>query len=688
MGGFLMVAARRLVPVFFIALLALSPLFVLTPKVSAAQGGLVRKHYCPDGYDATNATIYDLAANCQIPGDGISFSASGPGGYSQSGVTDGNGWVSFSNVPVGQITVTEDVPPDTLVRAFCDVKDFQGQGGGYVEYGSQAVLQVDQDDNFDCDWYNVPPFDDEGTVYIRKHGCPEDYNAAIANIYDLAANCQDIQQGVDFKLEPSDGNPGNQLTDANGWVQWDNIKGGPGQIIETPPPDTFFIRVFCRQMKITGEDTGFSEYPASGFTVGYDHMLGYELDCDWFNSGYQGDESSVLIRKHGCPSDYDASSASIYDLAANCHDVQPDIDFKLEPFDGNPGNQLTDQSGQVTWNNISPGPGTIIETPPPGYVSIRVFCRQYKLTGEDTGFSEYSVNGFVASYDLQDGYSLDCDWFNTYSQPGQGPAPTSDGPSGTIVPNTTPGPYSTPSASGPASLTIIKYTCEPGYDVFRFDADPKVDCPETTAGIEIRSIGKTTTTPKTTGDDGKAVWTGLNSGPHFLQEVMPDDIEYAFILECTSNVQPFDSYPLYPFAIIGPDGKIGYTIYPGENLTCTWYDVPSETDGTPEALGDGNVTVIKRWCPGDTADPQSCPIYPDGISIRLNPADGNGDPVTKTTDENGVATFDVPAGTYTVQEPTGIDMCDADSDAFDADGNVVVGAEPVEVVIYNCGNQP
>jgi hypothetical protein len=673
-----MAAARRIVPVFFITLLALSPLFALTPKVSAAQSGLVRKHYCPEGYDATNATIYDLAANCHGVGDGISFSASGPGGYAQSGVTDGNGWVSFSNVPIGQITVTEDVPPDTQVRAFCDVKDFLGQGGGYVEYANPAVLQVDQDDAFDCDWYNIPPVDDEGTIMIRKHGCPDDYNAAVASIYDLAANCHDIQADVDFKLEPSDGNPGNQLTDQNGWVTWDNIASGPGQIIETPPDGTYFIRVFCRQQKLTGEDTGFSEYPASNFTVNYDLMPGYDMDCDWFNSSYQGDESSVVIRKHGCPSSYDASSASIYDLAANCHDVQADIDFKLEPFDGNPGNQLTDQSGQVSWSNISPGPGTIIETPPSGYVSIRVFCRQYKLTGEDTGFSEYPVTGFTASYDLQDGYSLDCDWFNTYSQPAS-PATSTPGPIATGGPVVT--PYPTPSASGPASLTIIKYTCEAGYDVFRFDADPKQDCPETTAGIEIRSIGKSVTTPRTTDQDGKVVWPDLNSGPHFLQEVMPEGTAYAFIWECTSNLQSFENYPLFP-AIIGPDGKIGYSIFPGESITCLWYNVPAETGG------NGNVTVTKRWCEGNTANPASCPVYTEGLQLRLTSAEGDGEPVTETTDENGVATFDVPEGTYTLQEPAGIDMCFADSEAFDSDGNVVVGDEPVEVTIYNCGEQP
>jgi len=674
---------RRLRALFFVALFALGPLFVLLPSAQAAESNVyIRKHYCPDTFDATNATIYDLAANCHGVGDGISFSVSGPNQFSQSGVTDGNGWVTFTNVPLGQITVAEDVPPDTQVRAFCEVKDFLGGGTGYVEYANPVVVTINQDESLDCDWWNIPPIDDEGTIMIRKHGCPDDFNAVTASIYDLAANCHDIQPDVDFKLEPSDGNPGNQLTDQNGWVTWDNIASGPGQIIETPPDGYNFIRVFCRQQKLTGEDTGFLEITPSGFTVSYDLMVGYDMDCDWFNSPYQGDdESSVLIRKHGCPSGYDASGASIYDLAANCQDVQAGVDFKLEPFDGNPGNQVTDPSGQVTWENISPGPGTIIETPPAGYISIRVFCRQYKLSGEDTGFSEYSVSDFTASYDLQEGYDLDCDWFNTYSQPG--PATTTPGPIATGGPATTPNP--TPSASGPASLTIIKYTCEPGYDVFRFDADPKVDCPETTAGVEIRSIGKSVTTPRTTDQDGKVVWPDLNSGPHFLQEVMPDGTAYAFIWECTSNLQSFENYLLFP-AIIGPDGKIGYTIFPGEKVTCFWYNVPEEEGATPEPGDTGNVTITKRWCEGDTADPDSCPVYTEGLSLRLSPVDG-GEPVTETTDENGVATFDVPDGTYTLQEPTGIDMCDAVSEAFDDDGNVVVEGD-VEITIFNCGEQP
>ncbi|HEV2068004.1 MAG TPA: hypothetical protein VGR08_14335, partial [Thermomicrobiales bacterium] len=39
------------------------------------------------------------------------------------------------------------------------------------------------------------------------------------------------------------------------------------------------------------------------------------------------------------------------------------------------------------------------------------------------------------------------------------------------------------SAQGPASLTIVAFTCEPGYDPFALDADPAQDCSELTDGV-------------------------------------------------------------------------------------------------------------------------------------------------------------------------------------------------------------
>jgi hypothetical protein len=417
------------------------------------------------------------------------------------------------------------------------------------------------------------------------------------------------------------------------------------------------------------------------------------MDCDWINiPGQSTDDATVTIRKHGCPSSYNATNASFNDLAANCQDLQANVDFKLEPFDGNPGNQLTDQNGVVNWENISTGPGKVIETPPSGYLSIRVFCRQFKLTGEDTGFSEYPVTNFIMSYDLQPSYNLDCDWFNTYSPPSATPvasgSPSPSAPQPTPIVPTNPqnpqnptGPTQTPTTgSKNTSLTIIKYTCDADYDVFKQNANPEKDCPQTTKGVQFHSVGKTVTADKTTDNSGKVAFTGLNSGPHKIVEDLPTGTAYAFIWSCTSNLGSFTNYPFFPFAIADANGAIGYNIRPGEQLVCKWYDVPSGTNAA--------VTITKRWCAGASPNPAACPIFEDGFEISLVSDDPATDVVTETTDNKGVASFDVQPGTYSIEEQGGQNPCFVDSDAVDADGNVTVGNEPVEIILYNCGPKP
>lgn len=62
------------------------------------------------------------------------------------------------------------------------------------------------------------------------------------------------------------------------------------------------------------------------------------------------------------------------------------------------------------------------------------------------------------------------------------------------------------SASGqePASLTIVAFTCEPGYDPFATDADPAQDCSEPTDGVPFALTGDGTDMTRSAGDDGSA----------------------------------------------------------------------------------------------------------------------------------------------------------------------------------------
>ncbi|MFL5759188.1 MAG: hypothetical protein ACJ789_05580 [Thermomicrobiales bacterium] len=681
------IGLRSLVVVSF---LLLSPLLAVAPQVKAVPNVapgvvsiLINKHGCPGDFDAYNADFNGLAANCHDTLNGVLFELSN----ATDDVVTHTGDVQASMAiwdPIheGDETINEQVTSGYggVPRVMCQIDQ-----SGFFELtptgsavGFQITQHVDAGHTLYCDWFNIPYYAGT-TVLIRKATCPAGFDGANANIYDLSANCHDIPSGIGFTLTDSANTPHNGTTDQTGWVQWQGIPAGSLTIAEDAPPDYDSARVFCNQRKLANEETGEAEVPASNFSASVDLQFGYDMDCDWFNiPGQSNDDSAVMIRKHGCPSIYNATSARFNDLAAKCQDVQADVDFKLEPFDGNPGNQLTDQNGVVTWEHISSGPGKIIETPPSGYVSIRVFCRQYKLTVDDTGFSEYSVTDFTASYDLQPGYNLECDWFNTYSQAAPPVATSTPRPTGPINPT---GPTQTPTPSkNQTTLTIVKYTCDPGYDLWAKDADPQNDCPDTTAHVQFRSVGKSTTTSKATDQTGKVVFPNLNSGPHQIVENLPKDTAYAFVLNCTSNLRKFDGYPFFPFAMIGSDGTLGYDILPNEKLTCNWYDVPEASNAA--------VTITMRWCAGNQASPATCPIYTEGFDFTLSPVTGTGDDVTETTNNQGVASFDVPPGKYTIKEQDDTTWCFIDSDAVDAGGNLVVADEPVEVAISNCGPKP
>ena len=162
------------------------------------------------------------------------------------------------------------------------------------------------------------------------------------------------------------------------------------------------------------------------------------------------------------------------------------------------------------------------------------------------------------------------------------------------------------------------------------------------------------------------------------------DYDYAFILGCDSNVRGFDTYPFYPFALIGKQLATRLTLLGGEKITCYWYNVPMEKSTNHVGTGgDATITIIKFSCPGTSVNPSACDPADSGIAFSLEPTDA-GDPVLVETGDDGTVTADVAAGSYELIEDEG-DWCFASSDAFDQDGNITVeSGDAVEVTIYNC----
>lgn len=133
------------------------------------------------------------------------------------------------------------------------------------------------------------------------------------------------------------------------------------------------------------------------------------------------------------------------------------------------------------------------------------------------------------------------------------------------------------SASGqePASLTIVAFTCEAGYDPFALDADPGQDCSEPTDGVPFALTGDGTDTTRSAGDDGSgtARFEELAPGVYRLAGQPPSWGGVAFVHDCASSVRSFDDAAFFPLAMVGPTGTLGLTLMPSEALECGWYQV-------------------------------------------------------------------------------------------------------------------
>jgi hypothetical protein len=233
---------------------------------------------------------------------------------------------------------------------------------------------------------------------------------------------------------------------------------------------------------------------------------------------------------------------------------------------------------------------------------------------------------------------------------------------------------------------IVAYQCEPGYEAFADEADPSADCLDPLDDRAFRLSSADDEISGSTGADGDGtlIFNDLAADTYTLEAELPEDVVQAFVLTCLSDTRSFDDYPFVPFAIPNANGGLILTLLDAENLTCSWYEVPA-----PPPADAATLNVIKQWCSGTSVNPATCEPYADGIELTLSLADGSGEPISETTDEQGEASFVVPAGTYLLEEEGGIEWCFAVSEAFDADGNLVLEAGTVvEATIYNCGEQP
>ncbi len=244
--------------------------------------------------------------------------------------------------------------------------------------------------------------------------------------------------------------------------------------------------------------------------------------------------------------------------------------------------------------------------------------------------------------------------------------------------------YVKPPAPAPASISVVKYTCQPGFEGTLF-ADFVDNCGDDTSltnNVTFRVSG-TSTGKHVTGDGGQkgvTVFGRLPAGQYLLREDAPADasVVYAF---CGLD-------PNAP-TLKELGGSITLTPKAGENLTCTFFNVPEDLSATTGAILIHKYACAVENPPAGYDFKNECDPETNGATFSLalyNAEQRTFQPKsTGTTNADGLLRFSrLQPGTYRVRE-TGEDWCFAQSNSVDRNGDVIVKAnQRAEVWIYNC----
>ncbi|MEZ4498775.1 MAG: prealbumin-like fold domain-containing protein [Thermomicrobiales bacterium] len=658
------------------------------------------KYTCHEDFAYGSASLEDLESNCTSPQPGVTFKLSGPAGYNSDDVTDTEGRAGWPDLPAGTYTLTEAPPTGYYpVRIFCTVFPLDGPypddlayPGTWTDYTASPDnildISLDVQDGFAiyCLWFDAP-VEHNTWVDVTKYVCAFDYDATLKSHEQLRTDCQDYGSNIDFTVS-IDQYSETATTDHEGRAHWSDVP--PGKISMRESATGYEpVRIFCTAAEGGNYDpppAPWSDY--SGVSeIQVDTQPGYHVYCEWFNVPYKVTLPQVWIQKYNCEPGADWHW-SYHQFLSNCHQPGANVEFGVGEDEHSLSLAVTDASGRIWLGDQQPGTLVIREEFPSGYAGFVVFC-QFSAPDHTGEYQRADVYNKSITLQLEYGYVVTCVFFDLpagYEPPEVSPPTTGQTPlqpisqgNGTIgLPPVDP--------NTPANLIITKYTCDEGYDVLADDADPALDCDTLTNDIlySLAGISDPNFLPREriTGDDGegKIEFANLPAGSYLLTETLPEGTIAAFIYTCESDRRDFQQdNPFIPFAFAGPDGRIGVTLEAGETLECDWFDVPEDVLG-------GQVTVTKYTCPGTSVIKAQCTVFTGGATIGLYPVDDvSADPIELTTGQDGTAT--APAeGVYEVLEIP-ITACLIDSDAFDAEGNLVVHeGDDVAVDVYNCGS--
>ena len=396
--------------------------------------------------------------------------------------------------------------------------------------------------------------------------------------------------------------------------------------------------------------------------------------------------AQIMVTKYTCPQTIGYGLGQIDAYWAACTDFTPDVSFKLDGAStGNPGEQLTDAIGQVSWTEMEADHYFLTEEIPAGYGTPVAFCA-YALPANSTTvvYEDVAVTseGRI-EFDLADTETITCSWFNIVtSATGATSTTTAVGTPGTTLSGSPVAPTATPTPGSDATTLILRvFDCETGYDRRSDDADPAADCPDRPEDVSfaLMTLNGQDDDPvigaSTDDEPGVVTFEAMNPEAYRLTEVAFAAGDTAFILSCESDQRSLASYPFSPFALVGTDGSVDLSLVAGETLACDWYHVP--------ALG-ADVSIQVYECGAAEPSVQTCEPATESAGFVLIPIGDEGEVITFETDASGTFSLEGVRGTFALTE-VGEQPCMVSSTAFDDDGNLVLSASgEIAVDVFHC----
>lgn len=370
-----------------------------TPEDTSASI-LVAMQACSAGYDADNATIDDLVANCTTPMADVRVWVFAEGRALAEGETDAGGTLeldlSASSIEIVQGPSVGNGHTVVYCTSHTTVDDQPVEDGPRKMtrvHGSAISYDLKAGETLGCTWFDVPAVE-RGSITIETYACPVGYNylAAGANpVADCLTNTDEsaftLESATNPSLHPTRSYPG----DIPATLSWLGLLPDRYTVTEKIPAETeaIFVDDCAGSAQPRFQSLAISELTTHPIEL----AAGGEVVCRWYTVAAEPGRGEVELVTFGCVTETFASPN-------DCERSEGTQSFTLTGVTGpNAGSTLTlttDPTGRTVVDDLLRGTYELdgVDSKPCGEWINRIDGDGYLVieAGETTHVAVYSCD--------------------------------------------------------------------------------------------------------------------------------------------------------------------------------------------------------------------------------------------------------------------------------------------------------